>query len=162
MTAASRRTLCAGLLAMGMRPLPLLWWRRKPKPVKAAPVSVTKLADLHSKARSTPIQQDDRLMIYASSWAAEMAKTGRMRHSSMRDIMALGFSPVAENIAVGQRDEEAVMKAWLSSPGHRRNIKNESLTRIGCGAAMPLDEDRIYWCVVFGTPKAPGASPEDQ
>lgn len=142
------------LLGMGMRPVPLLWWRRR-VPVKAAPVSLARLIAIHSEAREQPIERDERLMDYAAEWASEMAKTGRMRHSSMKSIMALGYSPVGENIAVGQKDEEAVMRAWLGSPGHRRNIKNPAFTHIGCAAAMPLDSDRIYWCAVFGTPKAP-------
>lgn len=140
------------ILGLGMRPLPLLWWRRK-REVKSAPVSLTRLVSLHNQARVTALETHRALMDYASDWAAEMAKSGRMRHSSMRDISALGFSTVGENIAVGQKDEEAVMRAWLSSPGHRRNIKSGSYTHIGVGAAMPVDSDRIYWCAVFGKPK---------
>jgi uncharacterized protein YkwD len=140
------------LLGLGLRPLPLLWWRRS-REVKAAPVSLNRLVALHNEARETPLDTHPKLMKYASEWASEMAKSTRMRHSSMRDISALGFSTVGENIAVGQKDEAAVMRAWLSSPGHRRNIKSGSYTHIGVGAAMPVDSDRIYWCAVFGKPK---------
>lgn len=140
------------LVGMGLRPLPLFWWRRH-REVKAAPVSLTKLVKLHNEARDTPLETHPKLMQYAADWAADMAKTTRMRHSAMRDISALGFSTVGENIAVGQKDEESVMRAWLSSPGHRRNIKSGSYTHVGVGAAMPVDSDRIYWCAVFGRPK---------
>lgn len=140
------------LVGMGLRPLPLLWWRRL-RESKAAPVSLTKLVGLHNEAREAPLDTHPKLMQYAQDWAAEMARSGRMRHSSMREISALGFATVGENIAVGQRDEETVMRAWLSSPGHRRNIKSNSYTHIGVGAAMPIDSDRIYWCAVFGRPQ---------
>lgn len=149
----SAQHLAVGLLfGMGLRPLPLLWWRRN-REAKAAPVSLPKLIALHNEARETPLEAHPKLMTYAAAWAAEMAKTTRMRHSSMRDISALGFSTVGENIAVGQKDEESVMRAWLSSPGHRRNIKSGSYTHLGVGAAMPVDSDRIYWCACFGRPK---------
>jgi uncharacterized protein YkwD len=41
----------------------------------------------------------------------------------------------AENIAQGQQDANAVMKAWMQSSGHRANILNCGLTRLGVGVA---------------------------
>ena len=87
-------------------------------------------------------------MDYAQKHASWMAQAGRMRHSSMSDISAIGFSPIAENIAWGQADVEAVMAAWMRSTGHRRNITNETLDCFGGGVAMK--DDRIYWCCVLG------------
>jgi uncharacterized protein YkwD len=46
-----------------------------------------------------------------------------------------GLSAQAENIAVGQRDAAAVMADWMSSPGHRANILDCGLTRLGVGVA---------------------------
>jgi uncharacterized protein YkwD len=46
-----------------------------------------------------------------------------------------GLSARAENIAVGQRDAAEVMADWMSSPGHRANILDCSLTRLGVGMA---------------------------
>jgi uncharacterized protein YkwD len=118
------------------------------------------LVDLHNEARNgaswmwtiNPLSMDDKLMRYAQDWADNMAERNRMVHSSMRDIMKLGFSPVGENIAWGQKDEKAVMNAWLWSPGHRSNIMSTSYTLIGCGASYSKN-DRLYWCVVFGRAK---------
>lgn len=120
-----------------------------------------KLIDLHNKARSgaswlwaiNPLQKDEKLMQYAQKHANWMAENSRMRHSSMRKIMDLGFNRVGENIAWGQKTEESVMNAWLWSPGHRRNIMSSSYTHIGCGAFLN-SKGRIYWCVCFGKPKA--------
>jgi uncharacterized protein YkwD len=39
----------------------------------------------------------------------------------------------AENIAYGQPDPAAVMDAWMNSAGHRANILNCDLTRLGVG-----------------------------
>ncbi|MCK9920809.1 CAP domain-containing protein [Frankia sp. AgPm24] len=41
----------------------------------------------------------------------------------------------AENIAAGQPTPDAVVRAWMASPGHRANILNRSLRRIGAGPA---------------------------
>jgi len=41
----------------------------------------------------------------------------------------------AENIAYGQPDPAAVMDAWMKSPGHRANILDCDLTRLGVGVA---------------------------
>ena len=113
-----------------------------------------KLIKLHNDARAKswwslkPLTPDSRLMHYADEWARKMARNGWMRHSSMRDIMKLGFSRAAENIAWNQRSEEAVMSAWLWSPGHRWNIMSGSSNVIGVGVC---DAGRgPYWCVCFG------------
>lgn len=110
-----------------------------------------KLIELHNVVRDKPLKKSQALMAYAQDWAKHMAETKRMYHSSMRRIMDMGFSPVAENIAVGQKDEDAVMRAWLGSWGHRRNIMNSSMDSIGVGAADV--NGRLYWCTCFGKKK---------
>lgn len=118
--------------------------------------NLSKLVDLHNKARSEnwvwkadPLVMNNDLMKYAQDWAEQMALKNRLKHSNMKNIMALGFSPVLENIAYGQTTEESVIKTWLNSPGHRKNIMNTSVDSIGCGFYYS-DRDIIYWCVCFG------------
>lgn len=112
--------------------------------------NMNELISLHNKARqSHDLIKDDDLMKYASDWAMYMANNTRLKHSSMSNIMKLGFSRVGENIAYGQKDESSVMKTWLNSPGHRSNIMSSSYNRIGCGFAYSINET-IYWCVCFG------------
>ncbi len=41
----------------------------------------------------------------------------------------------AENIAAGQRSPEAVMQSWMNSEGHRANILNPNLKKLGVGYA---------------------------
>lgn len=98
-----------------------------------------------------PLVKDDKLMDYAQDWANYMADTGRMHHSSMRDIMALGFKSAGENIAWGQKDVATVMRTWLNSPGHRANIMSTKYSSIGCGVAES-SRGVMYWCTCFGTP----------
>ena len=114
------------------------------------------LIDLHNDARqskwlwkSVPLEKNMFLMKYAQKWSNHMASTNRLYHSNMSDIMSLGFSNVAENIAYGSNSPEDVMRVWLKSSGHKKNILNGKLTDIGCG--MSLSENgRLYWCVCFG------------
>ena len=46
-----------------------------------------------------------------------------------------GLDGRAENIAHGQPEPAAVMDAWMYSAGHRANILDCSLTRLGVGMA---------------------------
>ena len=123
-------------------------------PVDPANVSMEKLIQLHNERRASgalgqkPLRTDDKLMAYAQEHAEWMAKSNRMRHSSMGKVMKLGFSRAGENIAWGQKTEESVMSAWMWSPGHRSNIMGTSYDSIGAGAASR--NGRIYWCVCFG------------
>jgi uncharacterized protein YkwD len=128
--------------------------------LSAPDANMQELVQLHNDARAkaswawqiNPLLVHDKLMDYAQSWANTMAERRRMRHSSMRDIMKLGFSRAGENIAWGQKDARTVMNAWLWSPGHRRNIMSTSYTHIGCGARKD-NNGRLYWCVCFGRPR---------
>lgn len=115
------------------------------------------LIALHNAARQKaswawkikPLQKHDKLMTYAQEHANQMAATNRLRHSSMKDIMQLGFSRAGENIAWGQNTPQHVLNDWLWSPGHRRNIMSVNYDSIGCGARKDT-RGNIYWCVCFG------------
>jgi uncharacterized protein YkwD len=50
-------------------------------------------------------------------------------------IGASGFTLSGENVAYGQRSPDAVMTAWMSSPGHRANILSPDFTHAGMGVA---------------------------
>ena len=56
---------------------------------------------------------------------------------------------MGENIAWGYRDARGVMRGWLNSPGHRRNIMNCQSTQIGVGAVRNSD-GVLYWTQEFG------------
>lgn len=50
------------------------------------------------------------------------------------DEVGAPHSYAGENIAIGYETPEAVVKAWLNSPGHRANILNSKFSRIGVAA----------------------------
>lgn len=62
------------------------------------------------------------------------------------DLAGITFSRAAENIAWGYPTGEAVLTAWLDSPGHRTNLENCSLTQHGVGLVG------THWTHLFVTP----------
>jgi uncharacterized protein YkwD len=69
----------------------------------------------------------------------------------MMENFGLRFSAAGENIAEGQQSPQAVMTAWMNSPGHRSNILSPSYTQIGVGAAKD-SRGVIYWTQQFIKP----------
>lgn len=61
----------------------------------------------------------------------------------------ISFNTIGENIASGYSTPEAVVNAWMNSPGHRQNIMNPSFTEIGIGHATNQDSYGNYWVQLF-------------
>lgn len=51
---------------------------------------------------------------------------------------------IGENIAAGQKSIEEVMKSWIKSEGHCKNIMNKDFREIG------VAETNLYWVQDFG------------
>ncbi len=66
----------------------------------------------------------------------------------MMKSFGIPYTYAGENIAAGQQTPEAVVKAWMNSPGHRANILKREYTQIGCGVAMG-GSYRVYWTQEF-------------
>jgi uncharacterized protein YkwD len=67
---------------------------------------------------------------------------------------------VGEIIAAGWKaghpatQPETIVKGWMNSPGHRKEILTASYEEMGIGVACtPDDQYDTFWCVVFGKPK---------
>lgn len=123
------------------------------------------LVDAHNRERArsglTPLAVDPRLEAAASRHAADMANRRTMSHkggdrsSPFQRMQAEGYryGRAAENIAAGTFTLETLMRAWMRSPGHRRNILGPYSH---VGASFAIDNGGIsYWCVTFGTPFRP-------
>lgn len=59
------------------------------------------------------------------------------------------WQTVGENIAMGPLTVQEVVKGWLESPGHCRNIMNGEFTEMGAARS----HDGKYWVQVFGAPR---------
>jgi uncharacterized YkwD family protein/spore coat assembly protein SafA len=67
---------------------------------------------------------------------------------TMMKNFGITYRTAAENIAQGQTTAQAVVQAWMNSPGHRANILNKSMTHIGVGYAKG-GSGRHYWTQLF-------------
>lgn len=134
----------------------------EPLPIRPSSAAA-ELAVRHDQARHAnsrkPMQVDGRLAQAAQKHADWMALNG-MRHtgaggsSPFSRIKAEGydFSAAGENVAAGQVDPAAALRAWMSSPGHRANILNNEFTQAGYGVATGQNGTK-YWCAVFARPR---------
>lgn len=88
-----------------------------------------------------PVRWDAALQRAAERHSDDMAARRFFGHTNPDGadpgarITAAGYpwSAYGENIAVGRPTPAAVMKDWMNSPGHRRNILQCDLTDIGVG-----------------------------
>ncbi|WP_342511723.1 CAP domain-containing protein [Sporosarcina sp. FSL K6-1522] len=105
------------------------------------------------KAGLKPLQTDANLMKSARQKSADMASKNYFSHTSptygspFDQMKANGvtYKAAAENIAMGQRTAEEVVKGWMASPGHRENILTPGYTHIGIG----YDQNGNYWTQQF-------------
>ncbi len=112
------------------------------------------------KVGAPPLQLNDKLGQAAQRHAEDMAKNNFVSHDgsdgstiqSRIEEAGYDYSAFAENVAGGQSTPEAVLKSWLNSSGHRRNILNPDYKEIGIGYAKDSSSDYThYWTQVFGT-----------
>ena len=105
------------------------------------------------KAGLQPLQADRNLMNSARQKSTDMASNNYFSHTSptygspFDQMKANGvtYKSAAENIAMGQRTAEEVVKGWMESPGHRQNILTPGFTHIGIG----YDKNGNYWTQQF-------------
>jgi uncharacterized protein YkwD len=65
-------------------------------------------------------------------------------------LVACGFDGGgSENIAYGFQTAKGVVRAWLRSPGHRRNIRSKTWRYLGVGVAESR-HGGFYWAQNFG------------
>jgi uncharacterized YkwD family protein len=63
----------------------------------------------------------------------------------MMKQFGIDYRAAGENIAMGQRTPEEVVKAWMNSEGHRKNILSSNFTHIGVGH----NANGNYWTQMF-------------
>lgn len=83
--------------------------------------------------------------------------------SDIADDVGYEFILVGENIALGNfGGDEALVQAWMDSPGHRANILNKRYTEIGIAAKKGLYAGKMVWLAVqiFGRPLSLCSEPD--
>ncbi|MDV2999456.1 MAG: hypothetical protein N5P05_001062 [Chroococcopsis gigantea SAG 12.99] len=123
-------------------------------PQKAA--EVIKLTNgVRGQKNLKPLQVNCQLYEAAQKHTLDMLKAKKISHKgSDNSTLATRiqrvdyqYSVVGENVASGQRSASEVVKDWMNSAGHRKNILNPEFTEIGVGYA------NNYWTQVFGKPR---------
>jgi uncharacterized protein YkwD len=141
----------------------------RPAAVESAPTSglyggmearIVSLVNAERKERGLrPLVWNDRLDQAAKLHARNMATYRRMSHvipeaklptlSARAQHVQYPYAMIAENIALGYMDAESVVRGWMGSPGHRRNILSAEATEIGTGV-VSSKTGGFYFCQVFG------------
>lgn len=109
--------------------------------------------DIRIENGLSPFKANRELNYAADKYAELMSAKNYFSHTGpdgstpWERMKAVGFQAqtMGENIAFGQQTPEAVVKAWMDSPGHRANILNPRYTQLGVG------EDKRYWVQKFGS-----------
>lgn len=140
-------------------------------PVTAGPAEsvLSAINSARAKAGCGPLRANPKLMAAARSHAKAMADqnffghAGRdgSRFSSRIKRQGYSYRSAAENIAAGQRSAGEVVRSWLQSSGHRRNILNCRMKETGIAVIYQADDRpirgngsplRYYWVQVFADP----------
>ena len=87
-----------------------------------------------SKVDEVTYQADDH-SIYMSSNEVVNHNDFNVRYSNL--VSVAGAKAVAENVAFGYNNADAVVKAWIKSDGHRENIEGD-FTHFG----ISIDQDK--------------------
>lgn len=106
------------------------------------------------------LTEDSRLDRSAQGWTQTMVATHRFTHGTnfAARISAAGFrwSAAGENIAAGFATPASVVKAWMASVGHCRNILSPSYSAIGIGVVdrpvAGFSSGAATWTQDFGLP----------
>jgi uncharacterized protein YkwD len=117
---------------------------------------VTRTNILRHKQGCGQLAVDHDLITASVRQSYYMAETGQFSHfgpaqsTFVNRAHAAGYAePAAENIAWGYTDTDAVMSAWMASPGHRRHILDCRVKSVGTGVVYALN-GLPYYTEVFG------------
>ncbi|MGP3688704.1 CAP domain-containing protein [Streptomyces sp. IBSNAI002] len=116
---------------------------------------VTLVNQARAQAGCGPVRANPPLAGLARAFSKDMAARGFFGHtdpdgnSPWERAAKAGLPGLAgENIARGQGDAEAVMKAWMDSPDHKANILNCEFRTLGVGAHFAAGGP--WWTQDFG------------
>ena len=110
-----------------------------------------------ARVGASPLRLQSQLIAAAQAHSNDMARHLFMSHtgsngSSMADrIRRHGYRGgwLAENVAMGQSSSQDVMRAWMNSSGHRKNILRRNYRYMGIAYARGRN-NRLYWTQTFG------------
>ena len=142
------------------------WERRQAEPladVEAVRQGV--LAAVNAERRAAglpPLRTETRLHVVAAGHAQDMARRGYFDHTSPEGVTPLervrqgGYAPhrVAENLAKGLFEPAEVVRRWMLSSGHRRNILDPHVREVGIAVVAREEGQEVLplWVLVLAAP----------
>lgn len=114
---------------------------------------VLTLINKERRRRGAPALRCHYKLVAASrAWSRIQCAQGSLSHKYLsKRFRAAGvpYTSIGENVAAGQSTAYAVVRSWMKSPGHRRNILNPSYTHVGIGATSCSKGFSPYWTQMF-------------
>ncbi len=109
------------------------------------------LSENHLLNQSAGLKVDD---MFARQYFSHDAPSGE-KVSDLIDQTGYQFILAGENLALGNfKDSQALVSAWMDSPGHRANILNPGYRAIGIAVKQSDFDNNLTWLAVqhFATP----------
>ena len=132
-------------------------------------LSPSKIIEITNKKRFEngellAFKEDSKLNFSAEKKLQDMFIKQYFEHESpeglsvgnLADEVSYEYITIGENLALGNfKDDEALVQAWMDSPGHRENILSNYYTEIGIATSEVSFEGRKVWMAVqhFALPK---------
>ncbi|WP_082892743.1 SafA/ExsA family spore coat assembly protein [Rossellomorea aquimaris] len=109
-----------------------------------------------AKTGLSPLKENWELSRVARYKSEDMAAKNYFSHTSptygspfqMIKDFGISYRAAGENIAAGQKTPAEVVKAWMNSEGHRKNIMSNTFTEIGVGYVKGGSYGH-YWTQMF-------------
>ncbi|QPC48159.1 SafA/ExsA family spore coat assembly protein [Mangrovibacillus cuniculi] len=124
---------------------------------KSVESEVVRLTNVERQKQGLPaLKQDWQVARVARYKSADMRDNNYFSHTSPTygspfDMMRnfnVSYRSAGENIAAGQPTAAEVVRDWMNSPGHRKNILSSGYTHIGVGYAKGGSYTH-YWTQMF-------------
>lgn len=111
------------------------------------------------------LTENSKLDFSAEKKLQDMFVKGYFEHTSPTGVgvsdlgaqVGYDYLIIGENLALGNfKDNQALVDAWMASPGHRANILNEKYTEIGVAVGKGVYQGKNVWMAVqhFALPKS--------
>lgn len=107
---------------------------------------------MHSLEPSKKLQAAAEVHVRDMAARHKMAHEGSDGSTPSQRVEHQGYRlrRCGENVAFGVQTCDAVMKGWMNSPPHKKNILG-NFSQIGAAYATAAD-GTPFWCVTFGLP----------
>jgi hypothetical protein len=104
-----------------------------------------------------PLATAGDLQSLAQSRANEMARSGRLAHTTSLGTKVSGWKRLGENVGRGPNLRD-IQTAFMESPSHRENIVDPGFTQLGVGVTWD-GKEYFYVAVIFRTPSGTATAP---